>query len=178
MAQPVLAAGNELTLRPWALSDAGVLLDAAADPEIRKWHKWRLDGADEARAAIEGWQRAWREEREAHWAVARRADGVLVGRMALIGLRLTRGVAEVAYWTPPWARGLGVAPVALLTLSEFALCDLGFHRLELVHSVANQASCRVAAKVGFALEGTMRGQSPHDDGIHDAHLHARIVDDG
>jgi [ribosomal protein S5]-alanine N-acetyltransferase len=65
----------------------------------------------------------------------------------------------------------------LSALSEFAFSDLGFHRLELVHSVANQASCRVAAKVGYALEGTMRGQSPHDDGIHDAHLHARIASD-
>jgi RimJ/RimL family protein N-acetyltransferase len=177
MAQPVLAAGGEFVLRPWDVSDAGVLLDAAADPAIQKWHKWRLDNADEARGSIEGWQRAWQEEREAHWAVARRADDVLVGRMALIGLRLARGVAEVAYWTPPWARGLGVAPVALSALSEFAFSGLGFHRLELVHSVANQASCRVAAKVGYALEGTMRGQSPHDDGIHDAHLHARIAGD-
>ncbi len=129
--QPVLAAGGELELRPWDASDAGALLAAAADPAIQKWHKWRLDSADEARESIEGWQRAWREEREAHWAVARPADGVLVGRMALIGLRLTRGLAEVAYWTPPWARGLGVAPAALSALSEFAFSGLGLHRLEL-----------------------------------------------
>ena len=177
MAQPVLAVGDEFVLRPWDLSDAGALLDAAADPAIQKWHKWRLDSADEARETIEAWQRAWLEERDAHWAVARGPDGAVVGRMALIGLRLARGIAEVAYWTAPRARGLGVAPVGLSALSEFAFSGLGVHRLELVHSVANQASCRVAVKVGYALEGIMRGQSPHDDGIHDAHLHARIAGD-
>jgi ribosomal-protein-alanine N-acetyltransferase len=42
-----------------------------------------------------------------------------------------------------------------------------------VHSVANPGSCRVAEKVGFALEGTMWSALLHEDGWHDMHVHVR-----
>jgi ribosomal-protein-alanine N-acetyltransferase len=54
----------------------------------------------------------------------------------------------------------------------------GFHRLELTHSLANAASCRVAHKVGYRLEGTLRQHGLHADGWHDMHLHARLETDG
>ncbi|MFK0025381.1 GNAT family N-acetyltransferase [Streptomyces sp. NPDC090798] len=55
--------------------------------------------------------------------------------------------------------------------------EIGFHRLELDHSTRNHASCRVAAKSGYLLEGTERGAAVHDDGRHDMRLHARIRGD-
>jgi RimJ/RimL family protein N-acetyltransferase len=42
------------------------------------------------------------------------------------------------------------------------------------HSTRNHASCRVATKSGYLLEGTKRSAAVHDDGRHDMHLHARI----
>jgi len=54
---------------------------------------------------------------------------------------------------------------------------LGLHRIELEHSVANDASCRVALKAGYALESTKRSQALHADGWHDIHLHVRIATD-
>jgi RimJ/RimL family protein N-acetyltransferase len=39
--------------------------------------------------------------------------------------------------------------------------------------VANTASCRVAGKAGFRLEGTLRSALLHTDGWHDMHLHGR-----
>nr|WP_232839963.1 GNAT family protein [Nocardia aurea] len=87
------------------------------------------------------------------------------------------GQAEVAYWTVPAARGRGVAPRAAATLTDWALNARGFHRIELAHSVRNTQSCRVARKLGFALEGTRRSAGLHADGWHDMHLHARIRGD-
>ncbi|MBT2508354.1 GNAT family N-acetyltransferase [Streptomyces sp. ISL-98] len=66
------------------------------------------------------------------------------------------GLAQCAYWVLPNARGQGVAPRALTRLSNWALDEAGFHRLELVHSDRNEASCRVAANSGFELEGVRR----------------------
>jgi RimJ/RimL family protein N-acetyltransferase len=54
---------------------------------------------------------------------------------------------------------------------------LELHRVELVHSVRNGPSCRIAERAGFELEGTMRGQMRHVDGWHDVHLHARLHGD-
>ncbi len=49
--------------------------------------------------------------------------------------------------------------------------------MELDHSTLNHASCRVATKVGFVVEGTKRAQALHLDGWHDMHAHALLVDD-
>lgn len=43
-----------------------------------------------------------------------------------------------------------------------------------MHAVRNEASCRVAIKTGFVLEGTKRSAVLHPDGWHDMHLHARV----
>jgi RimJ/RimL family protein N-acetyltransferase len=67
-----------------------------------------------------------------------------------------------------------VASRALTALSVWAFGEAGFHRLELDHSTRNNASCRVATKAGFLLEGTKRSSAVHSDGRHDMHLHGRV----
>ncbi|MGX1477435.1 UNVERIFIED_CONTAM: RimJ/RimL family protein N-acetyltransferase [Streptomyces canus] len=74
-------------------------------------------------------------------------------------------------------RGTGIAVEAARRLTDWALHDLGLHRLTLCHAVADDASCRVAEKAGFRLEGTMRHALLHFDGRHDQHLHARVRGD-
>ncbi|MFI7524004.1 GNAT family N-acetyltransferase [Nocardia salmonicida] len=77
---------------------------------------------------------------------------------------------------PAW-RGHGLASRAAHLLTRWAFDDIGFHRIELTHSVHNTPSCRVAAKCGFTLEGTLRDAGRHRDGRHDVHLHARLRTD-
>lgn len=71
------------------------------------------------------------------------------------------------------ARGRGAATAGVRTLSAWAF-GVGVHRLYLNHSTMNEASCRVAQKAGFALEGTRRSAQLHADWWHDMHLHALI----
>jgi RimJ/RimL family protein N-acetyltransferase len=101
----------------------------------------------------------------------------VLGRIALHGLNFDGGIADISYWVLPAARGAGVASRALSALTAWALDDIGFHRLQLDHSTRNHASCRVATKSGYLLEGTKRSAAVHDDGRHDMHLHARIQGD-
>ncbi len=77
----------------------------------------------------------------------------------------------------PEARGGGVVVEATRRISQWALEDLGLHRLRLCHSTANPASCRVAEKAGYSFEGTQRGALLHEDGWHDEHLHALVQGD-
>src|SRR4051812_9877029 len=58
---------------------------------------------------------------------------------------------------------------------RWAIDELGLHRLTLVHAVANAASCRVAQKCDFLLEGTMRSHQLLADGWHDTPLHAWVA---
>ncbi|MGY5125015.1 GNAT family N-acetyltransferase [Streptomyces nigrescens] len=115
---------------------------------------------------------------DAQWAVVPADGGGLLGRASLRSVHLAEGRAECAYWTVPAARGSGVAVRAVSAMVHWAFGEMGFHRLELAHSVANHASCRVAAKSGFAMEGTRRSAQLHTDGWHDMHLHSRVREDG
>ncbi|WP_018539027.1 GNAT family N-acetyltransferase [Streptomyces sp. MspMP-M5] len=175
-AQPVLDLPGGGELRPWRRSDAEVLLTAAQDPAIRHWNRLLVATTEEAHQRIERMHRRWQDERSALWAIAR-PGGEAVGLIGWGDIDLGGGSAEILYWVLPAARGGGVAVEAIRRVSRWALDDLGLHRLRLCHSVANPASCRVAAKAGFSLEGTMRSALLHADGWHDEHLHALVQGD-
>ncbi|MEV5695637.1 GNAT family N-acetyltransferase [Micromonospora globbae] len=171
--QPDLDADG-VRLRPWRPDDRPAVLAGYADPAIRHWH-CRAMTDDEARAWIDDWPRRWRQESGAGWAVV--DDTGVLGQISLRRLHLADGLAEVSYWVLPAARGRGVAPRALTALAGWCFTTLGLHRIELAHSTANTASCRVARRAGFAAEGTKRGEGRHADGWHDMHLHARLATD-
>lgn len=175
--QPTLPTGDGLVLRPWRAQDAPAVYEVFQDPVMHQWHIRAAGSEEEVRGWIAEWQRAWEGERTAQWAVADADGDRVLGRVALRQIELYDGVAEVAYWTTAAARGRGVAPRATAALARWALDEIGFERLELLHAVRNEASCRVAAKTGFALEGTKRRALLHPDGWHDMHLHARVRGD-
>lgn len=171
-AQPRLPV-DELVLRPWEPGDAARVAEAYADPEIQRWHVRSMTEA-EALAWVRSWPERWEAETGAGWAVVE--DGILLGRVGFRALDLAEGVGEAAYWVVPAARGRGVAPRALRAVTAWMFDHVGLHRIELVHSTGNAASCRVAEKAGYALEGTKRRHGLHADGRHDMHLHARLRD--
>lgn len=176
--QPALPSpGSEVLLRPWETDDAPVLQRAFQDPSIQQWHTHHVTSREEAQEWITTSHRSWQQEQAAQWVITRAGSGEVLGRVALRWMDLLHGLAECAYWVLPNARGTGLAPRALATLTTWALDEAGFHRLELAHSVGNDASCRVATKTGFVLEGTRRGAHLQRDGRHDMHLHARVQGD-
>jgi ribosomal-protein-alanine N-acetyltransferase len=153
-----------------------VVLEAYRDPAIQQWNLRAFGSLEEAGDWIGQWGGRWRAERDGCWAVTDGAGAVL-GRVALREVRLADGVAECTYWVLPAARGRGVATAATVAVARWAVDELGLHRLFLLHSIANPASCRVAAKAGFALEGTLRSAMRHPDGWHDMHLHGLVAGD-
>ncbi|WP_458242777.1 GNAT family N-acetyltransferase [Streptomyces sp. MAI_2237] len=175
--QPLLATGDGLVLRPWRVEDVPAVHAAYQDPLMHQWHIRRSDSEEEAAGWMQEWLTEWEGERKAQWAVVDADTGRLLGRVALLSIVLAEAQAKVAYWTTAAARGQGVATRATHTLTRWAFDEIGFHRLELLHATANPASCRVAAKARFALEGTKRRAAYHQDGWHDMHLHARLRDD-
>jgi RimJ/RimL family protein N-acetyltransferase len=171
--QPHLSV-DELVLRPWQPADAIHVAEAYRDPEIQRWHARSMTEA-EALSWVRSWSDRWAAETGAGWAVLE--QDTLIGRVGFRTLNLIEGIGEAAYWVVPAARGRGVASRALRAVTEWMFVHVGLHRLELLHSTENEASCRVAHKAGYLFEGTMRGQGLHADGWHDMHLHARLRDD-
>ncbi|MFD8410258.1 GNAT family N-acetyltransferase [Streptomyces sp. NPDC059650] len=174
---PVFRLPCGLELRPWAPDDAPVLAESCHDPDIQHWNRPGHLTPDAARERIARWEARRQAEKSVVWAVAEPHGGRPVGLVGLADVDLRGGSAEFLYWLLPAGRGRGAMAEAVARVSRWALEDLGLHRLRITHSVANTASCAVATRAGFALEGTLRSALLHADGWHDEHLHARVQGD-
>lgn len=170
--------GLDFVLRPWRHSDAAQLRVAFRDKQIQKWSLHKLDTIPEGRDWIDRWQTRWRKRTGASWAIVeRRRPDVVLGQIGFRSLYLPDGLAEVSYWVMPRARRRHLGSDATRKLAEWAFYDLGLERLEIVHSTQNTASCPVALRAGFQIEGVKRHLQIHADGFHDMCLHSRISSD-
>lgn len=172
-----IAAGS-LQLRPPGPRDAEDALLLLTDPDVALWNPGpdRLD-LDEARAWCERGA-DWSDGTHATFSVLDATSGRLLGNVSLHKIDHVGGDAEIGYRVAPWARGRGVATDAVAAVARWAFGALGLVRIELGHAVANPASCRVAEKAGFRLEGTLRQAFVYGDGQrYDEHLHARLATD-
>jgi RimJ/RimL family protein N-acetyltransferase len=68
---------------------------------------------------------------------------------------------EIGFWTAPGARGRGVMTAAARLVIRFGFEVLHLQRVEWLALVGNDASLRVAEKLGFRLEGTLRAGLLH-----------------
>lgn len=83
----------------------------------------------------------------------------MLGCAAVTAVNHVHDTGWVSYRTVEGARGGGVAAAGVRALARWAFDDLGLHRLELGHRTNNPASCKVAERAGFAVEGLERGSS-------------------
>lgn len=156
------------------------MVAAYRDPVMWRWLRHPVTTDDQARQLIAARTQDTLAGKSFSFAILERtADGEagdLAGGISLRGLGDGTVTGEVGYWVAAAARGRGVAPRALN-----ALCDWAFgmprtprlERLELIHSVGNHASCRVAEKTGFPLAAILDPLPP--DFPDHGHLHVRLA---
>ncbi|MEV8566595.1 GNAT family N-acetyltransferase [Streptomyces sp. NPDC051322] len=168
---PATAHAPGLLLRPWRADDRDAVLEAYRDPLMRRWLHNRLETGDDAAQ--------WLEIQQDGWVTGNRMSfAVLEERQVAAQLVLKRPdpggpSAEIGYWTAARARGRGVAGRALETVTAWAFdafAGEGLDRLEIIHTVGNDASCRVAEKGGFALSELLPAGPKWDT---EGHRHVR-----
>jgi RimJ/RimL family protein N-acetyltransferase len=162
-------------LRPPDPADADDARAMLLDPEVAQWNPGPLDptvgGARDWLVRSAQWSESY-----VGWSVHDREDaGRYAGSAFLFHIDQDQLAGSVAYRTAPWARGRGAATSAVVAMTHFAFEVLGLERLSLPHAVANAASCRVADKAGFVLEGTEVGGYRDEQGLRwDSHLHGLL----
>lgn len=176
--EPTELLAGAYRLRPPSLREAEDAWMMAQDPDIRMWNALSIV-TDEAGALV--WCRRWSDWKggtSPTWGVFAATEDRMLGTISLSDIDTRHSSAEIGYRVAPWARGRGVGTAALRSVTDWAFGTLGLTRLQLMHGLENQASCRVAEKGGFALEGTLRSSYRYGDGkLHDEHLHARLASD-
>ncbi|MFL6112828.1 MAG: GNAT family N-acetyltransferase [Catenulispora sp.] len=176
--EPTEIVAGRFQLRPPSPRDVPDLVAMAHDEDIQLWNPPRF-GTDEAQA------REW-VERSADWDDGTRplfcvydaTGGRLLGMVSLHKIDFENSGGELGYRVAPWARGRGVATTAVRTVTDWAFGYLDLTRVELFHALDNAASCRVAEKAGYRLEGALRSSHRYGDGkLHDEHIHGRLATD-
>jgi RimJ/RimL family protein N-acetyltransferase len=170
---------EEILLRPFRLEDAPHLHCAVRESleELQPWMSWATDGYSEqtAREYITIARARWQEHTFYALAILRR--GHLLGACTLSSVHTVYRFCNLGYWVRTSCRGQGVAGRAARLAARFAFEQLGLVRVEIVIAVGNQASIRVAEKIGAHEEGILLNRVVVGKSIYDAHMYSLIPSD-
>ena len=167
------ATAPALTLRPWQDSDIPTVIAAHRDETMRRWLLRPIDDEDEARAWLADQYTGWADGTRLSWAVEQ--QDTVVGCFLIKAANPPETLATgVGYWTVASARGKGIASRCVEAATQWLFAGQNImpaDEIELLHTVGNEGSCRVAQKCGYALDSVLAPMPPKfpDEG----HRHLR-----
>ena len=155
---------QRLTLRLLEMGDVGAMHKLMSDAEIMAfWDVPEIDDFDLTRTIIEAQMRDMDLGRAAYWAMIRREDGAFVGCCDLSELDLWHQRAEIGFMIgkPFWSGGYAFE--AMRAVIGHAAEALQLRRLSARVHVGNRRSVRLLERLGFELEGLLRGYIARGD---------------
>lgn len=152
---------ERLRLQRFTRRDAGTLDEGIriSLPDLNQWLPWaRLDyTTGDTTAFIRESVQAWKEDRAWDYSIRLKDDpGRHLGNVSLWTVSKLGKIAEIGYWIRSDATNGGICTEAVDRLLEEAFGALGYHKVVLRIAIGNDASDRVAEKLGFTREGVLR----------------------
>jgi len=173
--------GGSVSLRLYRKSDVYHVYEAVLESmgELFPWMYWCHPdySIKEARDWVESRAEAWDRGTDYEFAIVDSGKGVFLGSCGIILVHRQLSFAELGYWVRTDRTGQGIATQAVSLLIEFGFNQLKLNRLEIVVATGNQASQRVAEKVGATKEGILRNRVIVRDKVYDGALFSLIPRD-
>ena len=171
---PTLTDGP-VTLRHPRESDVQGSWEQCQDPLSQQWTTVPIPYSHaDARDFILGFvPGAWESDKE--WGFVVEVEGRYCGHITLRNEGNRR--AEIAYGSHPWVRGSGHMEHALRMLLDWGFREKDLATVIWLANVGNWASRRVAWRLGFSFEGTLRQWLPHRGELRDAWAGTLLADD-
>jgi ribosomal-protein-alanine N-acetyltransferase len=167
---PLLDTGR-LRLRPRTADDAEALFPTYADAELMQW--WNhAHHSDIAQTRAQFAQRApdWR-----CWAITRAGDDTAIGFVAA-GEKRQGDVTEIGYLLAREHWGSGIAAEAVAAVIDQIFAE-GQRRVFADTDPENMHSRGLLERLGFKLEGVLRGEWETHIGIRDTTLYGLLRED-
>jgi RimJ/RimL family protein N-acetyltransferase len=142
-----------LTLRAFAPGDQAAMQRIYADPLVMLHIDTR---GEDPSTWVAAYIRHQRDHGYGFWAVEERATGELIGEAGLAPFDGHGPQLELGYLLRRDAWGRGLATEAAAACCHAAFAQLGADELLAVVDVGNDASLRVAQKLGFEVAGRRR----------------------
>ncbi|MGD2043233.1 MAG: GNAT family protein [Acidimicrobiia bacterium] len=152
---------DRLIIQRFTRRDASTLDEAIRESlaDLNQWLPWaRLDYTTaDTTAFIRESIQAWKEERAWDYSIRMVDDPKRhVGNISFWTVSKLGKIAEIGYWVRSLETSRGICTEAVALLLEEAFNSLGYHKVVLRIAVGNDASDRVAEKLGFTREGVLR----------------------
>ena len=156
-----LLQGDRVTLQRFTRRDSGTIDEAIREslPDLNQWLPWaRLDyTASDTTAFIRESIQAWKEDRAWDYSIRIHDEPRRhVGNISFWTVSKLGKIAEIGYWVRSEETSKGICTEAVGLLLEEVFNSMGYHKIVLRIAVGNDASDRVAEKLGFTREGVLR----------------------
>ena len=179
MPSSVQLLGEDILLRPFRFEDAPRLYEAVHESlqDLKTWMSWATHGYTEmtAREYITIARARWEDHTFYAFAITH-AEQIL-GACTLSSIHPIYHFCNLGYWVRSSCHGQGIAGRAAQLVARFAFEQLGLVRVEIVIAVGNDASLRVAEKIGAHDEGILLNRMVIGRSILDAHMYSLLPSD-
>ena len=157
-----------LLLRVPVLADAPRLNAAIVESfaELTRWMDWSAEPQsmeDTATFCVDA-RESWEADLRFGLVMIDKDDGLVVGGTGYPIIDWGVPKFEIGYWCRSTHAGRGYASEATQALASFAFDEMQAVRVELRMDDRNERSWRVAERMGFELEGVLRGDARNNDG--------------
>ncbi|MFF2885794.1 GNAT family N-acetyltransferase [Paenibacillus sp. NPDC057967] len=145
------------------LLDDGPLVNAAVQAsidELRPWMPWARNVPTEEQSEVISRQGRihYLERSDLRMYVIHKETGQFIGSSGLHRIDWQARKFEIGYWLNTPHSGQGYMTEAVERITEFAIQELQANRIEIRIDASNERSIRVAERLGFTLEGTLRNE--------------------
>lgn len=153
---------RRLVLRPFRRRDVGSLHDAVEESlaDLQPWLPWAV-GYDRTSAArfVRDSLNAWNDGRAYDFTIRRQDDpDYHVGNVSIWWVSQHNRIGEVGYWIRSAETGRGYGTEATARAVQIGFEEMALHKVVLRIAVGNRSSERIAEKLGFTFEGTLRDE--------------------
>lgn len=143
-------------LRQVQPSDQAFIFEGLSQPEVVSFYGVSYESYEASVAQIKFFDSIWEEKTGCWWKIIEKETGLPVGACGMNYYSSDHEKAETGYWLLPnhWKKGIMQEVLPAMIKHLFTTWKL--HRLEAVIEAGNETSCRLAEKLGFRYEGTLR----------------------
>jgi RimJ/RimL family protein N-acetyltransferase len=181
MDKEVKLTDGSVLIRPYRSTDVQALHEAVRESvaELSVWMRWCHPGyrIQESRTWIRSCAETWAMGTEFNFAIIDAEEDTLLGSCGLNAIVPDDHIANLGYWVRTARTRTGVATAAASLAVRFGFEDLQLNRIQIIAAITNEASLRVADKVGAVREGILRNRFAIHGKIHDAVMFSLIPPD-
>jgi RimJ/RimL family protein N-acetyltransferase len=170
-----------ITIRPVSVDDTDAMFEAAlaSRSEVYPWLPWCHPEytREESRTWLALAEENWANSVEYPFSIVDAGSDRYLGGVGINMVRHANNFANLGYWVRSDATRRGVATAATLLAARFGFEELGLNRIEILASVENIASQRVAEGAGALREGILRRRLILHGRAHDVVLYSLVRED-